>query len=231
MVTTVYLIRHVQAIGNVKGFFQGHTDCELSPLGLKQALCLQERFKDIKLDRIYSSPLVRAMETAKAVNFYHNLDIIKNEGLIEINGGLFEKQLWADIAKNYPKELDLWLNSPNKFVIENGDSMQSVYDRMVMTVKQIAEENDGRTIAIVSHGCAIKNFLCYANNIPLANMNKLGWSDNSAVSKFIFKNGLIQEIIYENDDSHLPEELKTLKKQDWWKIKPIDNKVQSGRIL
>ena len=82
MITKVYLVRHAEAAGNVAKTFQGHTDCEVTEKGHKQLACLAERFKDVHLDIIYSSPLLRTRQTAAAVNKYHGLDVHINQGLI-----------------------------------------------------------------------------------------------------------------------------------------------------
>lgn len=66
--TTIYLIRHAQAAGNVGHVFQGHVNSNLSPLGYAQLEYLARRGQELHPDIVYSSPLKRAAETAKAVN-------------------------------------------------------------------------------------------------------------------------------------------------------------------
>ena len=105
--TRIYLVRHAEAMGNVQEFFQGRTDCEVSEKGKKQLELLAERFKDIPIEAIYSSPLKRTIDTAEAVNKYHGLPIIRDEGLIEVDGGVWEGKPWADLPKLYPVEYDL----------------------------------------------------------------------------------------------------------------------------
>lgn len=83
--TKIYLVRHAEALGNVREFFQGRTDCEVSERGEKQLECLAEHFKNIPIEAIYSSPLKRTLSTAAAVNKYHDLPIQKYEGLIELS--------------------------------------------------------------------------------------------------------------------------------------------------
>ena len=217
MVTTVYLIRHAEAMGNIGGFFQGHTDCEVSPKGKMQLELLSERFKDIKFDMIFSSPLKRTIETAEAVNLYHKLPINMEKGLIEINGGVFEGMDWGEIPLKYPEEYDSWQNHPEKFSVKDGDSMEDVYNRITLTVTRLAARNRFKTLALVSHGCAIKNFLCYANEIPLKDINSLEWSDNTAVTKIEFNENLKPTIIFQNDISHLSDDMQTLSKQTWWR--------------
>ncbi|MEG0615179.1 MAG: histidine phosphatase family protein [Oscillospiraceae bacterium] len=217
MVTTVYLVRHAEAMGNVNEVFQGHTDCEVSPKGKLQLECLKERFNDIPFDAIFTSPLARAVETAEAVNFYHNLEIQKDVGLMEINGGVFEGKKWAELPVLFPEFYSLWLNDLAKFKVENGETMEQVYNRITLTVTKLAARNRGKTIVLVSHGCAIKNFLCYANEMPLSRISEVQWAENTSVSKFLFDNNLKPTIVFQNDAAHLTDEVATLRHQTWWR--------------
>ncbi len=124
--TKIYLVRHAEAMGNVEEFFQGRTDCEVSEKGKKQLELLAERFRDIQIEVIYSSPLKRTIDTAEAVNKYHDLPIIRDEGLIEINGGVWEGKPWADLPRLYPVEYDLWQNKMYAFYIDEGEKMTEV---------------------------------------------------------------------------------------------------------
>ena len=88
--TRIYLVRHAEAAGNKQRFFQGHMDGKVSDKGHVQISLLAKRFENIKLDAVYSSPLSRAVETANGVNSGSGLEIITDERLMEINGGVFE---------------------------------------------------------------------------------------------------------------------------------------------
>ena len=215
--TTVYLVRHAEAMGNVQNFFQGRTDCDITTNGGRQLEYLSERFKNIRYDVIYSSPLLRTMKTADAVNTYMQLPIIQDEGLMELDGGAFEGRTWDEIPQLYPYEYDLWKNHMPDFKAENSESMHEIYDRIIKAVEKIVEENKGKIIVIVSHGCAIKNFLAYANGMGIDGITKLGWSDNTAVSKLIFDDDMNIMVEFQNDSSHLPEEYSTLNLQKWWR--------------
>ena len=219
--TKIYLVRHAEAMGNVEEFFQGQTDCELSEKGKKQLELLAERFRDIPIEAIYSSPLKRTIDTAEAVNKYHNFPIIRDDGLIEINGGVWEGKPWADLPKLYPVEHDLWQNKMQDFYVADGERMTEVFERMKNAVDKIAAENDGRTIAVVSHGCALRNFLCYAMGKPISALKDVGWSDNTAVSLVEYENG-VPKIIFKNSNDHLTGELSTLSKSKWSSLENVE---------
>ena len=67
MTNTIYLVRHGESQGNYKGFFQGWLDCRLTDEGIKQAELLASFLKDKRIKCIFSSPLIRAYETASII--------------------------------------------------------------------------------------------------------------------------------------------------------------------
>ncbi|MCI7767472.1 MAG: histidine phosphatase family protein [Oscillospiraceae bacterium] len=211
----IYLVRHAEAEGNVKEFFQGRIDTEVSQKGRLQLDRLAERFRDIPIEAIYSSPLRRAFTTAEAVNRYHGLPIITDSELMEINGGDWEGVKWAELPQKFPAELRLWKEEINNFTAPNGESTKQVYDRMKAAMKHIASENQGRTIAVISHGMAIKAYLNCAEGREWENYSDPGWADNTAVSLIEYSDGLVPRIIFKNDDSHLDNGLSTLAVSKW----------------
>ena len=190
----VYLVRHAEAFGNINEVFQGHIDTEVTEKGYRQLNALSERFKNINLDSIYTSPLIRARVTAEYINKNFGYELKFNDGLIEINGGQFEGKPWSELPKLFPKQYDNWKNHTEKF-----------------------EAPDGETMNQVSHGCAVKNFLCFCLGKTNAYMNELGWSDNTAVSLIEFDEKFNPKVIYMNDSSHLSAEDSTLNSSKWWR--------------
>ncbi|MCH5192690.1 MAG: histidine phosphatase family protein [Oscillospiraceae bacterium] len=213
----IYFVRHAEAMGNVLEFFQGRTDTEVSEKGLAQLECLAERFRNIPIEKIYSSPLKRAAATAEAVNRYHGLPILFDDELIEINGGVWEGRPWSELPVLYPTEHRLWTDKMEDFYIEGGEKMTEVFERMKKAVGRIAAENQGHTIAVVSHGCALRNYLCYAAGDSIEHLKDVGWSDNTAVSLVEYDDDLTPKIIFKNDGSHLTGALSTLAHSDWCK--------------
>lgn len=213
----IYLVRHAEAMGNVLEFFQGRTDTDISEKGMLQLERLAERFKDIPIEAVYSSPLKRAYATAEAVNKYHGFEIHKTDDIIEINGGKWENTKWADLPKLFPDEYSLWTKAINRFHAPGGESTQEVYDRMKAAMRDIAAKNSGRTIAVVSHGMAIKAYLNFADGRKWENYSDPGWSDNTAVSLIEYDDDLIPHIIFKNDSTHLDAGLSTLAVSQWCK--------------
>lgn len=215
--TRIILVRHCEAEGNFKRVFQGHTDADVSENGKVQLELLSLRCRNMKIDALYSSPLRRARLTAEAVNRFHNLSLQIEPGLIEINGGDWEGKPWKDLPLVAPEAASAWNMAPWDCEPPNGEAMRSVYDRIWEAMKKIVQENQGKTVAVASHGCAIRNFLCRAVLGPIERLNDMEWCDNTAVSVVDFDGEMTPEVLLRNDASHLNEETSTLNKQEWWK--------------
>ena len=217
MKTTIILVRHCEAQGNHERIFQGATDCDITERGERQLEALSERFRTIEFDVLYSSPLRRARRTAEAVNLSHGLPVQIEPGLREINAGHWEGKRWADFPALYPDEARAWNLAPWDFAPKGGETMRQVYERISATVRSIAQKERGRRVAAVSHGCAIRNLLCYAHGWPIERLNEIEWCDNTAVSVLEFDEDGAISIPMENDVSHLTQELSTFARQEWWK--------------
>ncbi|MBR6107441.1 MAG: histidine phosphatase family protein [Oscillospiraceae bacterium] len=216
MVTRLYLVRHAEAEGNVREFFQGNIDTDLTEKGRAQLACLAERFRDVPLEAVYTSPFQRALQTAEAVNLHHGLELHKDFALREISGGCWEGKKWADLPQLYPQQYACWTQNMKQFHAPDGDAMTDVYNRMRVALTRIAAENPGRTIAVVSHGCALRNFLAFAESGCIEGLPDVGWSDNTAVSLVEYDCGSgAWTLIYKNDSTHLPPALSTLRNSAW----------------
>lgn len=204
---TVYLVRHCEAMGNVNRVFQGSTDMDISPLGAKQLEKLKERFQNIHLDAVYSSPKIRAYKTAQSVVGDKNIEIITDDGLRELSGGIIEGMSFTDIYEKWPVVEEMWTYRPEDFHTEGGESMREVYERIWETTQRIVKANPGKTIAISTHGAASRCLICRLQFGTVTELKNTTWTDNTSVTKIIFDDNLNATFEYVNDTSHLTEDL------------------------
>lgn len=205
--TEIYIVRHCEAIGNVKRLFQGTSNFDISETGAKQLLYLTKRFNSIKLDKVYTSPLIRAKKTALAVIGDRELKPIDENGLVELDGGIVEGKPFIETFNSIPGLADTWDNHPEDFAPEGGEKMRDAYERIWNTVKKIAAENAGKTVACTTHGGVTRCLLCRLLKGDIKKLSEMPWSENTAVSLIRFDNDLNPEVVFYNDVSHLPEEL------------------------
>ncbi len=187
MKTIIYMIRHARSIANDNGMFGGITDYELSQEGLLQAFALEKRLKDYKFDKIYSSPLKRAIQTITPTAKSKKMDIDVIDDLREINVGTWEDVLRDDLRKMYPKE--------NKYIDETEfytgmigkEDTSDVANRMYNAILEIAKNNLGKSIIITSHVVAMRAFLCKIMNIPFEKTKeKIGDLGNTSITKVVY---------------------------------------------
>ena len=203
----IYFVRHCEAEGNRAKIFQGTTDCDISETGAAQLEFLKRRFRDIHIDKAYSSPLVRARKTALAVVASRGIEVITDEDFREIDGGIIEGQKFAKFFSEHPELERIWIEEIQNFAPEGGESMRQVYERAKNAIHKVASnpENKGKTLLIASHGAVTKCLLCYLLYGDIERLGDVPWASNTAVSLINYdENGF--KVEYCNDDSHIPED-------------------------
>jgi probable phosphoglycerate mutase len=214
--TTVFLVRHGEAEGNLYRRIHGHYNSTITNNGLQQLEALKKRFAPIHLDAAYSSDLYRARKTAEAVCNPKHLTVQLDPRLREVSMGEWEDRPWADVARTDQEQAHNFSKRHLEWCVTGSEGYQKAADRFAQAVFEHAAAHDGQTIAIFAHGSVIRTFLCRANGLPLTEMNQIRHSDNTGVSLLEIEGEHIRPI-YENDNSHLSPDISTLARQSWWK--------------
>ena len=145
--TTVYLIRHAEAEGNLYRRVHGWYDSLITDNGYRQIAALRGRFADIHIDAVYSSDLFRTMTTAKAVYLSHGLELHTDPGLREISLGAWEDKPWGELERCDAMNLIRFNHSSPDFRVEGGETFAQVQARLKGTVLRLAAAHPGQTIA------------------------------------------------------------------------------------
>ena len=204
--TYIYLVRHCEAMGNHKRLFQGSTDCEISEIGAKQLEYLKERFKDIKLDAVYSIPLIRAQKTAQAVSDGKGLSITIRKNLAELHGGVVEGKPFQEAFTAIPGLADAWNNHPQDFAPEGGEAMRDAYVRIYDEVMALVRENREKTIAAATHGGVLRCLTCRILYNDITRLKDVPWHENTAVTLLKIDDNDKISVEFFNDYSHVPPE-------------------------
>lgn len=213
--TTIYIIRHAEAEGNVYRRSQGQYNSLLTPRAYQQLPHLAKRFAEVPLDAVYSSDLFRAWRTACAVAEPHGLPVQVYPPVREINMGDWEDLPWAELIVRWPEEYAIWKAKPWDSTPPHGESVLEAGQRMLNGVLALARQRRGQTFAVVSHGSAIRGALTIAHGYRPEQMSQIGWGDNTCVAKWELDDDDSIHILYENDASHLPQELSTFAAIEW----------------
>jgi len=167
------LIRHGETLWNEHHKFQGISDIELSPKGMSQAKKLAESLKEEALSKIYTSPLIRARQTAEQIARYHDCQVIVVEDLKELNQGRLEGLTAEEMRRDFPDFLRNWVQNPERAQLPQGESLGEVQRRAWAAILRMKEEHSKDTVAAVAHSFVNLMILCRILEIPLQQFRKL----------------------------------------------------------
>ncbi len=212
--TTIYLVRHCEAQGNIHKRMHGVANTDITPKGERQLEQLKRRFASLKWDAIYSSTLLRAYKTAQAIASIRGDIVHQVHDLRERDVGYFEDRTWHDIKENESVVFEAWRKNLYHYVIPQGESEEMSFRRFRSKLAEIGRLHPDSTVVVVAHSMVIKSFfeqeLCPGEIIP--------YSDNTAVScLYYWVEDDSFSAKYINDNSHLPDELSSFFKETWWK--------------
>jgi len=147
----LYCIRHGESLYNAEGRVQGQSDVALSEFGRRQGEAVAAALAEKPLDAIYSSPLRRALETAEQVARRTGLPVRTDPRLKEVDAGIFQDRLRAELEREFPEELARWRSEDLDYVIPGGESRRQLIARGRAALEAIARE-DHRHVAVIAHG-------------------------------------------------------------------------------
>jgi len=202
--TKLLLVRHGQTLWNHIARYQGHTDIDLSATGRNQAHLLSLRLATVSLQAVYASDLKRALDTARIIAEPHGLDVQALPQLREINFGAWEGLTFQEIEARYPEIANKWHSSPGSVRIPDGETFQELMERAYGAVLDLAKSNDPGTVAVVTHGGAIRSIISALLGMDLNNLFRIR-QDNAALNIIDFYDGYgILNLL--NDTHHLETE-------------------------
>lgn len=216
--TTVYLIRHAEAEGNLYRRAQGHYNSTITDRGYCQIAALAKRFEGVSIDAAYSSDLARTRTTALAITYPKKLTLRTTAELREVNVGVWEDKTWAEVGYFDREQLVRFNTSIETWHVSGGQDIDTVRDRMMGALKKIIAENPDRTVAVFSHGMALRTLIGTLQGLSLSEIDKTGHAENTAVTKLECDERGIR-VVYRDDASHLPDEMHSLKYQAWTRSK------------
>lgn len=161
----ILVIRHGQSEADILQVHEGRVDYPLTEKGHKQAQIMADFIKNnFKVNKIYSSTLTRAKQTAQYLADIFNLDIIYEEDLQEFNNGLLAGLTYEEAKIKYPK-VD---NLPIDKSVYGMESLLEFRNRAERVLNKILEETkDDETIVIISHGKMINQLYHVFLNLPV----------------------------------------------------------------
>ena len=154
----IYIVRHGQTEQNLKKKLQGRSDFPLTELGREQASAVGDAFRDagIVFDKVYSSPLGRAVETAELIAGDAPIEV--EEALIEMDYGPYEG---TDLHNLPPEVEEFFKDFTNHPAPDGMEQLSSVVARAGELLERLKEEAANRDILLSTHAIAMKGLLEY----------------------------------------------------------------------
>jgi broad specificity phosphatase PhoE len=210
----VILVRHGQTEWNSRGIFRGLIDIELNECGERQARLTGEKLSSLEIESVYSSPLSRALKTARVIAGFHDIAVEVADELTDMNFGSWQGLSRDQVKDRYPDIFRTWEKSPHTVEIPEAETLSEVRKRIERGLKRILTNHGSSTVVMVSHGLIIKVMLCVVLGMDNSHFWKLR-QDNSAVNIFEYaEEGT--KLFLMNDTAHL---------------QPVDEVIESMKNL
>ena len=172
----LYIMRHGKTDWNKRHKLQGRTDIPLNEEGKEMARRAAIDYRDIHFDVCYSSPLLRALETARIVLKDRNIPIITDDRLVEMSFGEYEGIENSFQIPNCP--INVMFNSPEKYKesIGGAETFDELYERTGSFLKEVINPllEEGKDVLIIGHGMMNTSIIAQIRNIPIKDFWSIG---------------------------------------------------------
>lgn len=143
-------MRHGATPWNAGGRFQGSSDVGLSEVGIAQAGAISRRLKNESIDRVYTSDLSRALETARAVAGFHGIEPLPDARLREFDFGDWEGLTWHEIASRHPELRDA--TDARTYAPPGGETFAAVRERVRAFLNDLARDGPAHAVVVTHAG-------------------------------------------------------------------------------
>lgn len=173
----LFLIRHGQTKWKKVGFLS-YTDLELTKKGVFQAKKVALKLKKEKIDKIYSSPLKRAKQTAEIIGKYLGLRVYVAPSLREVNFGIFEGLSIKEAEEKYPQLFRARKRDKWNFKIPHGESYKEAAERVLNFLKKLSNKKY-KNVVLVTHVTIIKILLKLFSDLSMKKIDKIHFPPTS----------------------------------------------------
>jgi probable phosphoglycerate mutase len=201
-ITRLFLVRHGATAATAEDRFSGSTGAELSDAGRWQAARLGERLSQQNITAVYSSPLSRALDTARIVAGHCGVEPALRDGLREIGHGHWEGMKRDEVERAFAAEYASWEEDPFTFAPDGGESGVAVLARALPVMREIVASHPGAQVLIVSHKATLRLVLS-----SLLGFDPRGYRDRldqapACLNVIDFKDPVRVRLMLFNDTSH-----------------------------
>ena len=196
-VKEIVLIRHAESAANAGGVWNGRSDGPLSEAGEASLADLARRLRGWDFDLVLSSPLVRAVETARSFAS----EVVTDEGLIEIDLGDWEGMAFTEVQERHGEELAEAISTRTLALGGTGESLDDVAKRAHVLVDEAFDRLEpGERAALVTHGGFLQSVL--QRHLPGRGRRVHAFAANASITRILHQFGRPRLVTF-NDVGHL----------------------------
>jgi probable phosphoglycerate mutase len=199
--TRIVAIRHGETAWNRDARMQGQLDIPLNPMGRIQAQRLVWALAEESFDAIYSSDLLRALQTAQAIAASCPRALIAEPSLRERCFGVFESLTYREVQVRWPEQARRWHERDPDFGPAGGEVLREFDARCMQALTRLAAAHPGQSIAIVTHGGVLDCLYRAATRVDLQAARSWGLG-NASINRLLYTpQGFT--LVGWSDDAHL----------------------------
>ena len=217
-VTRLFHVRHGATSATQEDRFSGSSGAELSEEGRWQAARLGERLSHQNITAAYSSPLSRALDTARIIAEQCGLEPATRDGLREMGHGHWEGMKRRDVEEQFAVEYAAWEADPFTFAPEGGESGLGVLARALPVIREIVTTHPGGRVLVVSHKATLRLVLS-----SLLAFDPRGYRDRldqspACLNVLDFRDPVRVRLMLFNDTSHYADRprISDQSLSKWW---------------
>ncbi|MBX7061351.1 MAG: histidine phosphatase family protein [Acidobacteria bacterium] len=203
--THLYLIRHGQSAGNAEGRFGGHSPTPLSDLGLRQADSAAKALQKEGITAIFSSDLLRAVQTAEPLSRLIDVPVVPTAAFRERNVGVLEGLTFDESKAAHPEDFYALVNRNLNHVITEGESYRELLHRSTEELWRILNTHIGGRVAIFSHTGVICYLTLHLMGAIHRGTKTTPWliTSNCGINRFEIRSRRNIRVLALNDTRHL----------------------------
>jgi probable phosphoglycerate mutase len=191
--TTIALVRHGETDWNRENRFQGHADTHLNEAGCAQARELALQLEGESFGALYSSPLLRAHETALIVADRLALRVERIEELMEVDVGSWSGLTRTEVEARYAEGYRRWLEYGHGWT--DGETYDELGSRVLSGLRRIAAAHPYGTVLAVTHGGPIRSALAAAEGVPFEEARRsINVVGNCVVVRLVVRNAKLERV-------------------------------------
>jgi broad specificity phosphatase PhoE len=203
----LYMVRHGQTAASRENRFNGSSDPPLTAVGEAMAQAFAQAYASLKWDAIYTSPMLRARQTADALCRRTGVQATVEDGLKEIDYGEWEGLLQDEVKERCPEAFKYWADDVASRGTPGGETAFQVAARAMRVVEAIRSRHQRGNVLLVSHKATLRVITCALLGLDVRLFRERIAQPVSAVTLFAVTSttALLTRL---GDRTHLSEELK-----------------------